>query len=416
MAAPCGFSAFYKLLLQQWVTLFGASGSNVALKNAANTFTAGPQVLNAGLTLTEQSAATGAAGKTVLYADSTSHRLTAKEADNTAQAVLLSGDVVNADLAAGAAIVDTKLATIATAGKVSDSAVSANVALENAANVFTAAQTMPTLQLAKAAVRDTLTLTPSATAGDHTADGTYITFTVSSTAGMTATTTVVVVASFTHADYNGTYRVYDVPSATTFRVAKATAEACSVVGTITHAPRVEDSGGVAHWSQAAAPTGPLAGDTWWETDTGIDWYAYSDSGTMRWLSRQLFQVPMLFNGISATAGLFGTFGPDIDLSADVFIVSGTLQSGGGGTHDADNHWLLLIITSNSAGVETNRSGLVTTGQTTANYRYGATFNSYIQTNAAAPNDIQLWYLVAAKVGTPANFYGSAVFAYRLAHR
>lgn len=47
----------------------------------------------------------------------------------------LTGAILNADLAGS--IGDTKLLTIATAGKVSDSALSANVALENAANVFT---------------------------------------------------------------------------------------------------------------------------------------------------------------------------------------------------------------------------------------------------------------------------------------
>ena len=139
----CKFTSLYRKLLMQWSTLFGASGSNVALKNAANTFTAGPQVLDAGLTLTEQTAPTGASGKTILYADSTSHRLTAKEADNTAQAVLLSGDIVNADIAASAAIVDTKLGTIATAGKVSDTALSSNVPLLNATtNAFTGTATL----------------------------------------------------------------------------------------------------------------------------------------------------------------------------------------------------------------------------------------------------------------------------------
>lgn len=43
----------------------------------------------------------------------------------------LAGGIVNADINAGAAIADTKLATISTAGKVNDSALSANVALLN---------------------------------------------------------------------------------------------------------------------------------------------------------------------------------------------------------------------------------------------------------------------------------------------
>lgn len=53
----------------------------------------------------------------------------------------LSG-ITNTEMSASAGIVDTKLATISTAGKVSDSALSANIPPLNAANVFTAKQTV----------------------------------------------------------------------------------------------------------------------------------------------------------------------------------------------------------------------------------------------------------------------------------
>lgn len=84
----------------------------------------------------------------------------------------------------------------------------------------------------------TLTLTPSGTAGDHSGDGTYVTFKVGSTAGLQPGM-VVVVAGFTPTGWNGTARVYDVPSATTFRIANATAAGPgTVVGTLTHGARV----------------------------------------------------------------------------------------------------------------------------------------------------------------------------------
>ncbi len=54
---------------------------------------------------------------------------------------IIDGSIVNADISASAAIADTKLATIGTAGKVSDSALSANVALLNAGQTFTADKT-----------------------------------------------------------------------------------------------------------------------------------------------------------------------------------------------------------------------------------------------------------------------------------
>jgi len=50
---------------------------------------------------------------------------------------IVDGTIVNEDIAPAAAIADTKLATIATPGKVADTALSANVALRNGANLFT---------------------------------------------------------------------------------------------------------------------------------------------------------------------------------------------------------------------------------------------------------------------------------------
>jgi len=49
---------------------------------------------------------------------------------------ITDGTIVNADISATAAIADTKLATLSTAGKVADSALSANVALLNGTNRF----------------------------------------------------------------------------------------------------------------------------------------------------------------------------------------------------------------------------------------------------------------------------------------
>ena len=49
---------------------------------------------------------------------------------------IVDGTLVNADVSASAAIADTKLATISTAGKVADSALSANVALRAGGNTF----------------------------------------------------------------------------------------------------------------------------------------------------------------------------------------------------------------------------------------------------------------------------------------
>lgn len=54
---------------------------------------------------------------------------------------IADGAITNVDINAAAAIDDTKLATIATAGKVSDTALSANVPLKNASNTFSSTNT-----------------------------------------------------------------------------------------------------------------------------------------------------------------------------------------------------------------------------------------------------------------------------------
>ena len=57
-------------------------------------------------------------------------------------AEITDGTIVNADINAAAAIADTKLATISTAGKVADSALSANVARRSGGNTFSGDQTI----------------------------------------------------------------------------------------------------------------------------------------------------------------------------------------------------------------------------------------------------------------------------------
>ena len=57
-------------------------------------------------------------------------------------AEITDGSIVNVDISPAAAIADTKLATISTAGKVADSALSANVALRSGGNSFIGNQTI----------------------------------------------------------------------------------------------------------------------------------------------------------------------------------------------------------------------------------------------------------------------------------
>lgn len=68
---------------------------------------------------------------------------TSDAAGQVTSAEIKDGTIANSDIAPGAAIADTKLATITAPGKVADSALSSNVALKNAANVFTQHQFLP---------------------------------------------------------------------------------------------------------------------------------------------------------------------------------------------------------------------------------------------------------------------------------
>lgn len=82
--------------------------------------------------------------KTVLMIDGSGANLTSLNASNLSSGTVplgrLSG-ITNTEISSSAAIADSKLATISTAGKVSDSALSSNVPLKNSPNTFSAAQT-----------------------------------------------------------------------------------------------------------------------------------------------------------------------------------------------------------------------------------------------------------------------------------
>ena len=83
-------------------------------------------------------------GSSISSSEITDGTITATDiADGTVASVdIADGTIVNADINASAAIADTKLATIATAGKVADTALSANVALLNRNNqAFTGTNT-----------------------------------------------------------------------------------------------------------------------------------------------------------------------------------------------------------------------------------------------------------------------------------
>jgi len=123
--------------------LSGAYTNALTLNNPANSFTGN----GAGLTnLNGANIAAGTISDSRLATISTSGKV-ANSALNSSVTLLgqtiegseiTDGTIANADISPTAAIADTKLATIATAGKVSDSALSANVALLNSAQTFSA--------------------------------------------------------------------------------------------------------------------------------------------------------------------------------------------------------------------------------------------------------------------------------------
>jgi len=258
----------------------------------------------------------------------------------------------------------------------------------------------------------TLTLTPSATAGDHTADGSYITFKIGSTAGLTATTSVVVVAGWTASAYNGTYRVYDVNAdGVHFRVAKATSAVSSSVGTITHAPRTEDANGTAHWSQAAAPTGPLSGDTWWETDDLKDW---TYNGTY-WLSKQTFSFISQNYGSAVSLSIL----VPVNVSYDMYITRAMAHGMVITTNEAGKYWDFTVETcdvawSFAAITECTISTVTTPDTPSTVYNHELTPNKFVQTNPTSNQS--LLRLSSTLTGAAGAAYYAHGIEYRLVHR
>jgi hypothetical protein len=99
-------------------------------------------------------------------------------------------------------------------------------------NVANTAGVDQTIRARDANSTTTFSVTPTAVLADYTLNGTYGIFTSTGAHGLVPGQTVVI-AGFTDNNFNGTFTVYDCPTATTFRVLNALAGVCTVIGTMT---------------------------------------------------------------------------------------------------------------------------------------------------------------------------------------
>ncbi len=136
-----GYESRFRFTNNISAPVFEGSGAQLTNLNA-NNITSGTLSISRGGT-----GATSGTNNGVAYYSTTGPRINYTSAGTVNQVLLGSsgvpsfGQVSNNHISSSAAIVDTKLATIATAGKVSDTALSNNVALYNRTTTFTVNQT-----------------------------------------------------------------------------------------------------------------------------------------------------------------------------------------------------------------------------------------------------------------------------------
>jgi hypothetical protein len=194
-----------------------------------------------------QAPASVASDKTITLPDVTGTVVTTGDTGSVTSTMILDGTIVNADINASAAIADTKLATIATAGKVSNSATTA--ASANTASAIVA--------------RDA---SGNFSAGTITAN---LTGTASAIADNTVTSAKIVDGTIVNADINASAGIVDTKLATIATAGKVSNSATTATSTNTNSAIVarDASGDFSAGTITAALTGAAsanvlkAGDT-----------------------------------------------------------------------------------------------------------------------------------------------------------
>ena len=162
--------------------------------------------------------------------------------------------------------------------------------------------------------------------------------------------------------------------------------------------------------QSSTPSVGAAGDTWYETDTGITWVS---DGTY-WLSQELFTACGSMNTAVAvdywapiqiaSVSAFNIYA--VDIFAGIYVNV---------TNDATRYWTVQLRTANLSATRTSVGSPLSTQGYTANQFY--TYTQSINSRLTSVGNTQKVFVfeIYPQGSTPGGFVGGFGMSYRLEH-
>jgi hypothetical protein len=248
------------------------------------------------------------ADRTITFPNITGTVVTTGDTGTVTSTMILDGTILNADINASAAIVDTKLATIATSGKVSNSATTATsgntasaIVARDASGNFTAGTITATL------IGNASTVTTNANLTGHVTS-------VGNAAVLGSFTSAQLATALTDETGSGASVFATSPSLTTPSIGAATGTSLSATGAagfLTRAAATQDgvevigrAGGTTSWKATITPTTLTANRTITLPDTTGTVVTTGDTGTVT--STMLLDGTILNADVNASAAIAGT--------------------------------------------------------------------------------------------------------------
>jgi hypothetical protein len=164
-----------------------------------------------------------------------------------------------------------------------------------------------------------------------------------------------------------------------------------------------------------APSAPISGDLWWETDTNLEWYY---DGT-RWLSSTLYSAYTGMNQSATAANILFQANNNPVYGYDIWIVNHYVQAHVITTNSATNYWKFELRKVTTSTVPANGAGtLLGSGVNSSAVAANTWFELSEAIGAAVDHTgsgLEVLFLDIYKNNAPGNAWVTQGYTYRLIH-